>query len=58
MGVFTNALVPLGPSLLGHAISWSGDLPSYADVFLQAKDAAGIEELKKVAATLRIGKSK
>jgi hypothetical protein len=31
------------------------DAPSYADVFLEAGDASTIEELKSVAATLRIG---
>jgi hypothetical protein len=44
---FAKALVPLG--------SGSMDAPSYADVFLEAGDASTIEELKSVAATLRLG---
>ena len=40
-----DALVSLGAG--GH--------PSFADVFLKAGDAAGMQELRKTAATLRIG---
>jgi len=36
--------------------SWSRS--SQVEVSLQAKDKAGIDELKKLAGTLRIGKSK
>jgi hypothetical protein len=43
--VLADALVPL------HA----KDLPSYADVFSKAGDAGGMQELRKIAATLRIG---
>lgn len=37
---------------------WNRDLPSYADVFLSAEDNAAMQELKKIAATFRIGKPK
>lgn len=47
-----DAVVSLGSGL------WNRDLPSYADVFLTAPDPSGMEELRKVASTLRIGNSK
>jgi hypothetical protein len=51
---FTSAIVLLGePKPQGER-----DMPSFADVFLSAGNRAGIEELKKIAATLRIGASK
>lgn len=50
--VMDDAVVSLG-SLL-----WNRELPSYADVFLTAPDPSGIEELRRVASTLRVGKSK
>jgi hypothetical protein len=51
---FTSAIVPLGQPTPSH----DRDMPSFADVFLSAGDRAGTEELKKVAATLRISASK
>src|ERR1041385_1783407 len=51
---FTSAIVPLGePKPQGDR-----DMPSFVDVFLSAGNYPGIEELKKIAATLRIGASK
>jgi hypothetical protein len=51
---FTSAIIPLGePNPQGERV-----MPSFADVFLSAGDRAGIEELKKIAATLRIGAAK
>lgn len=46
--------IPPAPSRL--SLPPSGP-PSFADVFLRAGDVAGMEELKKVAATLRLGET-
>jgi len=51
---FISAIVPLGDSKPRS----ERDMPSYADVFLSAGARAGIEDLKKIAVTLRIGASK
>ena len=50
-----DALVPLGPSMFGYVLPGMSDGPSYADVFLTASDASTIEELKSIAASLRLG---
>jgi len=51
---FTSAIVPVsGPNT--QATPRENSMPLLADVFLFAGTHAGIEELKKVAATLRIG---
>ncbi len=46
-----DAIVPLGATE-------AREVPSYADVFLRARDHDGISELKTIAVTLRIGKTK
>jgi len=46
-----DAIVPLGATV-------AREVPSYADVFLRAGDDNGISELKTIAATLRIGKTR
>ena len=51
---FTSAIVPLGE----RSPQGEREMPSFADVFLSTGTHAGTEELKKVAATLRIGESK
>jgi len=50
-----RALVPLGPALFGHVLPGVSSGPSYADIFLAAGDASTVEELKSIAATLRVG---
>lgn len=47
-----DALVSLHSLFLNLGQS---DLPSYADVFLRAGNAVGMQELKRIAATLRFG---
>jgi hypothetical protein len=55
---FTSAIVPLAEPNPEAVPTGYRPMASFADVFLSAGDRAGIEELKKIAATLRISTSK